>query len=206
MTVALLALFVALGGTATAAKFLITTSEQIRDGAVHREDIKRNAVDTSRVANGTLLRQDLSGSLRSSIAQAGTQVLEAFRSSGPVNTQSGEPVDIATLRNIPPGAYAIFAKSTLSPTPPPTLIGEGNAINGRCVLDVTGDADTARSLMGGPGASAPATLNMQITRTYSSPGTAKVSCQVNGAESWSAGNTSIMALRVAAPTRQAVDG
>ncbi len=206
MTVALLALFVALGGTATAAKFLITTSEQIRDGAVHREDIKRNSIDSGRVANGSLTRQDLTGSLRSSIDQAGTQVLEAFRPSGPVQISSGEARDVATLRNIPPGAYAIFAKTTLSGTPPPTLIGEGNGISGRCQLDVDGDSDSARSLMGGPGAAAPSTLNMQITRTYGSPGSAKVSCEVNGADQWSAGNTSIIALRVSAPTRQAVDG
>lgn len=205
MIVALLALFVALGGTATAARVLITSSRQIKDGAVRRADIAKSAVDSARVANGSLSRSDLDADTQSALAQAGTQVLEAFRADGPRDNESKVEKVVATLSNIPPGAYAIFAKSVLSGAADSGLFGQGNSVGGVCRLDVQGDSDQSRTVLAGPGTGGPSGVNMQITRSYSSPGTAQVVCTVDGAK-WSASNTSIIALRVASPTRQPVDG
>jgi hypothetical protein len=204
MSVALLALFVALGGSAVAASGLIT-GRQIKDGTVRRADLAKSAVDSTKVANGSLSSNDFDAATRSTINQAGTQVLEAFRAAGPTGVEPSAQKVVATLSDIPPGAYAIFAKTILSGTSTNGILNQGNSIGGKCTLDVEGDADNGQTLIGTPGANAPSDVNMQITHTYSSPGTAKVTCGVTGA-TWAAANTSIIALRVSAPQRQSVEG
>jgi hypothetical protein len=204
MTVALLALFVALGGTATAARIMITSTKQLRDGVVHYVDLAPNAVDSQRVRNGSLGVKDLNAGVRSSLSQAGTQVLEAFRPGGPKDNPAGEEKAVATLAHIPPGAYALFAKSTIAAASDTDILGLGEALSAKCSLEVSGDADVARSGIGAPDANTPATLNMQITRTFGSAGSAQVVCSSNA--TWAAANTSIIALRVSAPSRQEVDG
>ncbi len=143
MTVALLALFVALGGTAAAAKVLITSSKQIKAGTVQRSDLARNAVDTTRVANGSLTVDDFSEATKGSIQAASTSALEAFRAAGPDNVKDKNSAVVATLRNIPPGVYAIFTKTVLtaknnSQVFPPN---NGESLGGHCELDVGGDGD-----------------------------------------------------------------
>jgi hypothetical protein len=61
MVVALIALFVALGGTSYAAVQLTKNSvlsKHIRNGQVKRVDLGANAVDSSKVVEGSLLAQD----------------------------------------------------------------------------------------------------------------------------------------------------
>lgn len=59
MFVAVLALFVALGGGAYAALSKNTVgSKQLRPGAVKARDLARNAVDTTKVRDGSLLKSD----------------------------------------------------------------------------------------------------------------------------------------------------
>ena len=70
MAVALLALFVALGGTATAAKVMITSSKQIKKGTVSRSDLARNAVDGTKVLDGSLSTADFDTATKSTL-QAG---------------------------------------------------------------------------------------------------------------------------------------
>lgn len=203
MAVALLALFVAMGGTAAAARVLITSSKQIKAGVVSRSDLRKNAVDSSRVANGSLGLDDLDNNTRGSIQTAGTQALEAFRLAGPPNLPEGKVEKVATLSDIPPGAYAIFAKSVLTANNVNGgLLQPGRSIGGHCVLDADGDSDESRTLLGSPGANAPGVVHMQITRTFAATGTATVICDVNAP--WSATNTSIIALRVGSSPRQSV--
>jgi hypothetical protein len=60
-SIALLALFVALGGTGYAASQLPSNSvgsAQIKRGAVHRSDLHKNAVTSKKVKNGSLLAAD----------------------------------------------------------------------------------------------------------------------------------------------------
>jgi hypothetical protein len=205
MAVALIALFVALGGTAVAAKVLITSSSQIEDGAIKRRDLAKNVVNSSRVQDNSLDLDDLSNSTRGAI-ESGTQALEVFRAAGPENVGANQKATVATLRDIPPGAYAIFAKSVLTaPSQDGGILDPGVSIGGHCVLDAGGDTDESRALLGTPGANNPGGVSMQITRNYSDTGIAKVVCDVANAP-WRASNTSIIALRVGASPRQVVDG
>lgn len=205
MAVALLALFVALGGTAVAARTMITSTKQIRNGVVKRSDLANNAVNSSKVANGSIVLDDLQEATRAIIQNAGTQALEAFRLDGPQNVAAGVEQRVATLSNIPPGSYALFAKTVLTGNKATSgLLQQGGTIGGHCVLDAKGDADHARSLLGSPGANSPGELNMQMTRSFAETGEASVTCDVAGA-SWSATNTSIIAIRVGVSPRQVVE-
>ena len=205
MAVALLALFVALGGTAAAARVLIKSSSQIKAGTVKRSDIAANAVDSSRVNNGSLTLDDLDPSSKSAIQAAGTQALEAFRASGPDDVAANTIVKVATLSNIPPGSYAIFAKSVLTSTSTEGLLAAGRSLGGHCVLNASGDSDESRVLLGSPGAASPGNVFMQITRTFDRTSEAFVECDVDGGK-WRASNTSIIALRVGVSPRQSVEG
>jgi hypothetical protein len=206
LAISILALFVALGGTATAAGVLIKSSSQIKKGVVNSGDIADNAITSRDVRDSSLGLDDLSASARSAITDAGTQALEAYRTEGPKEAAAGQAVRVATLSNIPPGAYAIFAKTVLTPVATQSgLFKEGDSVSGHCVLDADGDVDHARNLLGSPGSNSPGQLSLQITRTFGSPGTATLTCDV-GPATWSATNTSIIALRLGKAPRQAVDG
>lgn len=203
MVVALLALFVAMGGTAVAARVLIKSSAQIRAGSVARSDLRQSAVNSSKVANGSLSLNDLDDNVKGSLQTTGTQALEAFRIAGPPGLPEGKVEKVATLSDIPAGSYAIFAKSVLtSNNVNGGLLQPGRSIGGHCVLDAMGDSDESRTLLGTPGASAPGVVHMQITRTFAGTGNATVTCDVNAP--WSATNTSIIALRVGSSPRQSV--
>jgi len=212
MMVALLALFVALGGTATAARVLVKSSKQIQRGAVHRNDIAKSAVNSRRVANGSLGLRDLSDDAKGALGgkaggtAGGTQALEVVRSDGPENVAAGKTETVATLDGIPSGTYAILAKTVLTATSTDQgLLEPGNSTGGHCVLDVAGDTDESRVLLGTPGANTPGEVSTQITRTYADAGTAKLICDVGGT-TWRASNTSIIALPVGAVSKRAVTG
>lgn len=216
LVVSIIALVMSTAGTATAAKILISSSSQIKNGAVTSADIKdaavsskdlrSNAVSSASVRNNSIGLEDLDGSARSALQDAGTQALEAFRKDGPQNQDPGKSVRVATLNAVPPGTYAIFAKTVLTPTQATGgVFREGEAISGHCVLDAGGDRDEVRSLLSTPGALAPGTLNLQITRSYGSAGTIALDCDVSNAR-WNATDTSIIAIRVGKAPRSPVEG
>ena len=203
MTVALIALFVALGGSATAATFIITSSSQIKDGAVAKRDLAVGSVNSGRIANGAVRPVDLNGQLRSTL---GAEAYEVVRSAGPENVGEGEKATVATMRDIAPGSYAFFAKTTLtSPSQDSGILEPGDALGAHCQLEVEGDLDEARALIGSPGANSPGTLNLQLTRVLGEKGTAKLVCDVSNAP-WRASDTSIIALPIPQTPRQIVDG
>ena len=206
MAVALIALFVALGGTATAASVLIRSSKQIKNGIVTGSDLKDGTVTRKDIKAGTVGLDQLQPSAKTAIENAGTQALEAFRIDGPQNVAAGAQSKVATLGSIPAGVYAVFAKTVLTPKQAKSgLLQQGATMSGHCTLDVQGDQDQSRALLGGPGSSSPGQVDLQITRTFSGTGEAVLTCDVEDA-SWSATNTSIIAVRVGAAPRQAVDG
>lgn len=205
MAVALLALFVALGGTAAAATVLIRSSKQIKAGVVTRSDLHKSAVDSSKVADGSLGLDDLNDNAKGAIQTAGTQAFEAFRAFGPRDIAAAKSEKVATLSNLPPGSYAIFAKAVLQANNiNGGLLQPGKSVGGHCRLDADGETDDSRTFLGSPGASAPGSLQMQLTRSFSGVGVVTVTCDVESA-SWSAANSSIIALRVGSSPRQAVE-
>jgi len=214
--IALVALVLSMAGTATAAKVLITSSAQIKNGAVTSADVKNatlsardlkvGAVDGARVKDGSLGLADLDAAARTAVRASETQALEAFRKDGPAGQPKGASARVATLNNIPPGVYAIFAKTILTPDPPETgLLAQGETISGHCTLEAGGDQDEARALLGSPGALSPGVLNLQVTRSFGSTGSAAISCDVNSA-TWRATDSSIIAIRVGQAPRSPVEG
>src|SRR4051794_15615526 len=91
--ISLVALFVALGGTATAASVLIKSSNQIAPGAVTRSDIKAGSVNSTLIADGKVKLQDLGKNLQDALAGSGGGgnalssgfVKEVLRPEGPSN-------------------------------------------------------------------------------------------------------------------------
>ena len=216
MVVSVIALFVALSGTAVAAKVLITSSSQIKAGSVNGgdiadnsvagRDIKGSAVTGEKVRSGSIPLGDLDAAARGAISGAGAEALEAFRLNGPTDVEPSKTDTVATLKDIPPGVYAVFAKTVLSAKPPTSgVFKEGETVSGHCKLDAGGDSDESRALIGTPGSASPGEIVTQITRTFSSSGTVVLSCDVQPA-TWSATNSSIIAIRVGKAPRQAVGG
>lgn len=73
MAVALLALVVALGGTAVAATYAVISSKQIKDGAVTGADIRNNSVTGVDIKAGSLHASDLGDSARGPKGDVGAQ-------------------------------------------------------------------------------------------------------------------------------------
>jgi hypothetical protein len=215
MVVAVIALVVATAGTATAARQIITSSSQLRNGTVTGPKIKARSVSNIRLANRAVSRSKIRDNAvgpdqlnstvrrRLGVAPEGVGAREAIRKSGPENNAAITPVRVASL-DIPPGAYVITAKTIMSP-----IAQEGNllsesldqnrTVSGHCRLDAAGDADDARAPIETPGTQTPTTLNMQLTRSIASAGTVTLTCDAN--KTWRASDTSIVALPVPSVTR-----
>ena len=215
LVISILALVMATTGSAMAAKVLIRSSSQIKAGSVNggdikngsiaRRDLRNNLIDSSKVRDGSLSLDDLSSSARNSISRAGTQALEAFRKSGPENNDALSTARVVTFSNIPPGTYAIFAKTILTPLQNNSgLLKEGESVAGHCKLDASGDVDESRTLLATPGALSPGALNMQITRSFASTGTVTMDCSTN--VKWRASDSSVIAIRLGEAPRSPVDG
>jgi hypothetical protein len=216
LVISILALVMATAGTATAARTLINSTTQIKngvvsssdikDGGVGRKDLAANAVAGDKVRNGTIAIEDLEGPARQAIQASETQALEAFRKDGPLTQEPDKLVRVATLSNIPAGTYAIFATTILTPDASNTgLFDQGRTISGHCVLDAGGDKADGRAFLGSPGGLSPGTISAQITRSFGSTGTAGLDCTVTPTR-WRATDTSIIAIRVGQAPRQPVDG
>ena len=214
--ISLLALVFSMAGTATAARVLITSSAQVKNGAITGADIKdanvagrdlkNDAVTGEKVRNGSLDADDFTGAARTALQAAETQALEVFRKAGPENQPKAELKRVATLVNVPPGTYAIFGKTVITPNEAQDgFFGQSATISGHCVLDAGGDKDEARALLGTPGALAHGVINAQITRSFGSAGNISLDCEVVET-TWRASDTSIIAVRVGKAPRSPVEG
>ena len=217
MVVAILALVMAMAGTAVAAKVLITSSAQIKNGVVTGVDIKDtsvkgqdlavNAVGSRELKAGAVDLGKLEPGARAAIAGAQTSAVEVFRKDGPRGVPKATSKRVATIASLETGVYAIFAKTVMTVAQEPTteFLNQGNNASGHCVLDAGGDKDETRTIIAGPGFNAPAELQTQITHTFGSPGTVTLDCDSPERE-WGTSDTSILAIRVAKAPRQTVDG
>ena len=200
LVVAVIALIVALSGTAVAAKFIITNSGQVKDGSLVGQDLRAGTVSKSRLSKG--VQGLLSGA--PTAKAAGTQAIESHRIKGPDQPDGGsaQVLDLA----LEPGTYAVFAKATLESIINDrglldTLLKDPKTVGGSCVLDVAGTGDHAIQPIVSPGSGNPATLNLQLTRTLDAPATATLTCQTSDKIHWRASNASIIALQVAGTQR-----
>ena len=133
VVIASLALFVALGGSATAASSLVTGS-QIKNGTIAGKDLKKSTVTGSKVKNGSLSSSDLSTSAKSALKGAKGDPGPAGPAGPPGQTGAQGPRGIVTPRvqtlggktitdgaavtvltsAVPAGQYVITAKATLT--------------------------------------------------------------------------------------------
>lgn len=215
MAVALIALVLAAAGTAGAAGALITSSSQVRTGAIDGSDIKNRSITGIDIANGSIGSIKLRGTSRlggsdiSSQARGiATTATEAFRKAGPEDQKPGQ-ARVATLKGLPAGVYLITAKTILTATTGDLgvlseLLRADKTGGGHCVLDAQGDTDHARAPIATPYSSVPNTFYMQITRSVASPFDVALTCDSN--VPWRASDTSIVATRLTGAPRSAVGG
>ena len=189
---------VAGAGTAEAAhRFIITSSRQIKPGAIALRNINpkaRAALHGLRGAPGPRGAQGAQG-------PAGVQATatEAFRNAIQPFTTTGATV--ATLSGLQPGAYIISAHTTLayaSGVFTPTLI--------TCQLTAGADGDAAQAEF----TSTPqrATVPLQLTHTFATTGSVTLRCAITNtsAATYTAAVTKIVAERVGIETHTAVSG
>jgi len=216
LVVSIVALVMSTAGTATAAKLLISNSSQIKngavtgadlkDGTVTAKDVKAGAISGAQVKASSIGLDRLEGTARQAITESATAASEAFRLDGPSGQEPAKLSRVATLSNLAPGVYAIFAKTIITSDQPNTgLLGQGETVSAHCILNAGGDSDEARALLGTPGSLSPGVLNMQITRSFGQAGSAHLECQTAPAK-WKASNTSIIAIRVGRAPRAPVEG
>jgi hypothetical protein len=217
LVISIIALCVALGGSATAATVLIKSSKQVRQGSIESSDIKNGTVkgadiaagtiSGSKLAKGAIGNENLTAAVRNQFTQQGLSAIEVVRKAGPQSKPGS--VRVATLAGLAPGTYAILAKSSITPINPDRgVLGEldrdQKTIGGHCVLEAAGDRDDATAAIVTPFSSAPRTLNMQMTRTLSSAADVTVTCDSDG--EFRASDTSIIALKLAGSSRNDVTG
>ena len=201
LVVSIVALVVALSGTAVAAGVLISSSSQIKNGTIRGVDIKSGTITKSKLSKGT---QALLGGGSSTAAPGDTQALESHRQTGP-DVPEGGSQQVVKLA-LQPGVYAVFAKTTITPFITDdglldTLFKDDKTRAAECNLDVSGTGDFATAPIIGPGSTNPATLNLQATRSLDGPGSATLTCKAAPQAHWQAANSSIIALKVGSSTR-----
>ncbi|MEO6496732.1 MAG: hypothetical protein ABIO51_04515 [Solirubrobacteraceae bacterium] len=200
LVVSIIALVVALGGTAVAAKVLITSSSQIKNRTISGLDLRNGAITKRQISKSTLksLAATSGGSGGSDSA-----AIEAHRLTGP-DVPDGMSTQVIELA-LQPGVYAVFAKTTITPFIPANvfdeLLGTEKIISAECALDVNGTGDFATQGIASRGATNPATLNTQATRTLDAPGKATLVCKTSKAIHWAASNASIVAMKVGSTSR-----
>jgi len=202
LVISLVALVVACTGTAVAAT-IITSTSQIRNGAVLSADIKNGTLQNKDLKNGTLTQSKLSaGVVRklggATAAPGGTTAHEAVRNTGPENQPANVIVKVASL-TVPAGAYSVTAKTIMTAIVPPqnpvaALVQDNGALGGRCKLDAAGEGDESLQNVVINQRQTPATLTMQLTRTVGAPSDFTLECSAS--IPWRLSETSIIATKV----------
>jgi hypothetical protein len=202
MVVALIALFVAMGGTGYAATQVAfsggkaTTSKKAKG---KRGPRGRRGPAGPAGPTGPAGPAGPKGDIGPSNA------FEAFRDSGPANitsTSSGSPTVVATLKNLPAGSYAIWAKTVVDTT-------QNSDILVTCRLSAGGDFDDSSSWMGTlvTGDVFRESFPMEVVHVFSGTGSAQVGCfRSSSTGTYSVLFTKIIAVKVGSATITPVSG
>jgi hypothetical protein len=203
LVISIIALCVALGGSAYAAT--VITSKEIRNGSIQNVDIKKGTIQSTRLSSGVqkLLAKNGGSSLSgSSVGGTGQIAYEAVRKAGPENVPANTIVTAATL-TVPAGAYVITANTVMTAftgttNPLEALFGTNGSLTGTCTLDAGGVGDTSLQTIAVNDRQTPATLGMQETRTVAAPMDIKLDCSAT--IPWRLSETSIIATKVGSIT------
>ena len=179
--VALMALFVALGGTSYAATRI--GSKQIKNNSVRGVDIKNRTIKSRDIARGVI-----GSTLQSTAAQA-------VRDAGPSSVAASQTFTaVASLTGLEPGAYVLLAKVNQS--------GDART-DGRCRIQAEGDYDDSNRGLREQGTSEG--HNLQLLHTFAGTGTAVLACR-STAGSWSASDAKLLAIKISAARSSVVSG
>lgn len=175
---ALIALFVALGGTSYAAATGSIDSREIKNNTVRSKDIRNNSIQGRDIRRGTVVSSDVKD--RSLLATDFQPGQLPAGPTGPSNAYSAFRTDISNLPNgpgrgvivslgdLPAGDYVIFAKLYVTSSPTTS----GASVD--CRLETGADYD--QSLVNvSPGDNASMALN--VVRSFGAPGTAALACK-----------------------------
>jgi hypothetical protein len=191
LVISCIALVAACAGTAYA-RTIITSSSQIKNGAVISGDIKNGSVQGADIKNGTIT----ANKLKTAAAAGGPQtVFHAIRKAGPENQPKNVGIKVASL-TVPAGAYAVTASTVMTALPGPqnALLPERDGPEGRCRLDLAGDATESFQQVVEESKTAPATLFMQGTSTVAGPSEFFLQCAAG--TTFRLSETSIVATKV----------
>jgi hypothetical protein len=188
--IAMIALAVALGGTSYAAVVLPA-------GSVGTKQLKKNAVTSVKVKNGSLLKKDFkagqipAGAKGAKGDTGATGPSDAF--SGYKNGPVAVPATLTTIAtlNLPSaGKYVIFAKLWLFDNVNTTVLTD-------CQLSAEGDTDHARaSLEGNSGTVVSgASVALNVVHEFTAAGVAELKCNAYGVDV-SANQIKITAIKV----------
>jgi hypothetical protein len=207
LAISIIALGVALGGTAYAAT--VITSKDIRNGTIQNVDIKKGTIQSTRLSSGlqNILKKGapVGGS---SVASGAHVAYEAIRKSGPEDQPANQVITAATL-TVPAGAYVITANTVMTAFTGTTnvleaLFGSNGSQSGTCTLDAAGVDAKALQTIAVNDRQTPATLGMQLTRTVDAPMDIKLNCAA--AIPWRLSETSLIATKVDGLTLTEVTG
>lgn len=183
LVISCIALVVACTGTAVAAT-IITSSKQVKNNTLLSADIKDGSIQGRDIKNGTITTNKfrrgaapVTGSSAGGGGGGGGTVYHAIRKAGPENQPQGVGVTVASL-SVPPGAYVVTASTVMTALPGPQnpLLPERSSPEGRCRLDLAGDATESFQNVLVESKTAPATLYMQGTRTVGAPSEFVLTC------------------------------
>jgi hypothetical protein len=179
--VALLALFIALGGTSYAATKI--GSKQIRNNSVRGVDIKNRTIKSRDIARGVI-----GTTLQSSAAQV-------VRDAGPTGVpKSTAYTAVATLTGLEPGAYVLLAKVNQS---------SDTFTEGRCRIQAESDVDDSNRGLRPQGT--PEGHNLQLVHSFGGSGTAQLACRAADGN-WSASDAKLLAIRIGSARSNVVSG
>lgn len=196
LVISIIALVVACTATAYAAT-VISSSSQIKNGAVKGVDIKNRTIKGRDIAKRTITPTNLSKSTLKRIDTAGGNAtgIEVVRKAGPENQPPQQNIKVLEM-TVPAGAYIVSAKVTqqgFPPTgpflPPPVLVALGH-----CKLDAAGYVDDSLAVVAASQRSASGQHKMQTTVTVGA--NAKLAIICDSTITWRTSNASIIANRV----------
>jgi hypothetical protein len=178
LVISCIALVVACTGTAVAAT-VITRSSQVKNNTLLSADIKDGSLQGRDIKNGTITVNKLkSGATTgSSAGGGGVTAFQALRKQGPENQPAGVGIKVASL-TVPAGSYMVTASTVMTSLPGPQnpLLPERSSPEGRCRLDLAGDASESFQNVLVESKTAPSTLYMQGTRTVAEPAEFSLTC------------------------------
>jgi hypothetical protein len=173
---ALVALLFAATGTSYAATQLPARSvdtRQLRDGAVVRSKIEKNAVNSAKVENHTLLERDFKEGQLPAGPPGPVNVLYK-QNSGPVNVPTNTPTEIVSM-SLPPGKWLLTATVVVDDTSTTSSAMADCFLTGTGPSPIPGQGKTFLTPHAG-GSEAPQTLTLQAISDSESAGTAVVAC------------------------------